>query len=70
MHTYIYICIYMYIYNAYMYTMEKVSFHFNPKIGNAKEGSNYHTIAPISHTIKVIIKILSSNNTSRCSIWI
>ena len=28
--------------------LEKVSFHSNPK-GNAKECSNYHTIAVISH---------------------
>ena len=28
--------------------LEKVSFHFNPK-GKAKECSNYHTIAIISH---------------------
>ena len=29
-----------------------------PKKGNAKECSNYHTIAPISHTGKVMLKIL------------
>ena len=29
--------------------LEKVSFHSNPKKGNAKECSNYHTIALISH---------------------
>ena len=29
-----------------------------PKKGNAKEGSNYHTIALISHTSKVMLKIL------------
>ena len=29
-----------------------------PKIGNAKECSNYHTIALISHTSKVMLKIL------------
>ena len=29
-----------------------------PKKGNAKERSNYHTIAFISHTSKVMIKIL------------
>ena len=29
-----------------------------PKKGNAKECSNYHTIALISHTSKVIFKIL------------
>ena len=38
--------------------MEKVSFHSNPKKGNAKECSNYHTIALISHTSKVMLKIL------------
>ena len=29
-----------------------------PKKGNAKEGSNYHTIALILHTSKVMLKIL------------
>ena len=29
--------------------LETVSFHSNPKRGNAKECSNYHTIALISH---------------------
>ena len=29
--------------------LEKVSFHSIPKKGNAKECSNYHTIALISH---------------------
>ena len=29
-----------------------------PKKGNPKEGSNYHTIALISHTSKVMLKIL------------
>ena len=38
--------------------LEKVSFHSNPKKGNAKECSNYHTIALISHTSKVMLKIL------------
>ena len=37
--------------------LEMVSFHSNPK-GNAKECSNYHTIAFISHTSKVRLKIL------------
>ena len=36
---------------------EKVSFSSNPK-GNAKECSNYHTIALISHASKVMLKIL------------
>ena len=31
-----------------------------PKQGNAKECSNYHTIALISHTSKVILKILQA----------
>ena len=29
-----------------------------PKKGNAKECSNYHTVALISHTSKLILKIL------------
>ena len=31
-----------------------------PKKGNAKECSNYHTIALISHTSKVMLKILQA----------
>ena len=38
--------------------LEKVSFHSNPKNGNAKECSNYHTIALISHASKVMLKII------------
>ena len=40
--------------------LEKVSFHSNPKKGNAKECSNYHTIAVISHASKVMLKILQA----------
>ena len=36
----------------------KVSFHSNSKKGNAKECSNYHTVALISHASKVMLKIL------------
>ena len=32
--------------------LEKVSFHSNPKEGNAKECSNYRTVALISHASK------------------
>ena len=39
--------------------LETVSFHSNPK-GNAKECSNYCTIALISHTSKVMLKILQA----------
>ena len=31
-----------------------------PKKGNAKERSNYHTIALVSHTSKVMLKILQA----------
>ena len=31
-----------------------------PKKGNPKECSNYHTIAPISHASKVMLKILQA----------
>ena len=45
-----------------------------PKKGNAKECSNYYTIALISHTSKVMLKILQARlgepRTSRCSSWI
>ena len=37
--------------------LEKVSFHSNPKKGNAKECPNYCTIALISHASKVMLKI-------------
>ena len=40
--------------------LEKVSFHSNPKEGNAKECSNYRTIALISHASKVMLKILQA----------
>ena len=40
--------------------LEKVSFHSNPQKGNAKECSNYHTIALISHAGKVMLKILQA----------
>ena len=38
--------------------LEKVSFHSNPKEGQGKECSNYHTIALIYHTSKGMLKIL------------
>ena len=37
--------------------LENVNFHSNPR-GNAKECSNYHTVALISHARKVMLKIL------------
>ena len=40
--------------------LEKVSFHSNPKKSNAKECSNYHTIALVSHASKVMLKILQA----------
>ena len=40
--------------------LEKVSFHSNPKKGNAKECSNYRTIALVSHASKVMLKILQA----------
>ena len=40
--------------------MEKVSFHPIPKKGHVKECSNYHTIALISLTSKVMLKILQA----------
>ena len=40
--------------------LEKVSFIPIPKRGNAKECLNYHTIAHISHTSKVMLKILQT----------
>ena len=55
--------------------LEKVNFHSNPKESNAKECSNYHTIALISHASKVMLRILQArlqqyvNCKQRCSIW-
>ena len=40
--------------------LEKVSFHSNPQKGNAKECLNYCTIAFISHTSKIMLKILQA----------
>ena len=40
--------------------LKKVSFHSNPKEGNAKDCSNYYTIALISHASKVLLKILQA----------
>ena len=40
--------------------LENVSFHSNPQKGNAKECSNYHTIALISHASNVMLKILQA----------
>ena len=40
--------------------LEKVIFILIPKKDNAKEWSNYHTIALISHTSKVMLKILQA----------
>ena len=39
--------------------LEKVNFHSKPK-GNAKECSNNHTIALISHASKVMLNILQA----------
>ena len=40
--------------------LEKVSFHSNPKERQCQECSNYCTIALISHTNKVMLKILQA----------
>ena len=40
--------------------LEKVSFHPIPKKGNAKECSDYGTIALISHASKIMLKILQA----------
>ena len=40
--------------------LEKVSFNSNPKERQCEECSNYHTIALISHTSKVMLQILQS----------
>ena len=40
--------------------LEQISFHSNPKEWQCKECSNYHTIALISHSSKVMLKILQA----------
>ena len=40
--------------------LEKVCFHSIPKKGNAKECSNYCTIALISHASQAMLKILQA----------
>ena len=40
--------------------LENVSFHSNPKERNAKECSNYCTIALISHASKVMLQSLQA----------
>ena len=40
--------------------LEEVSVHFSPRKGNAKECSNYHTVALILYASKVILKILQA----------
>ena len=40
--------------------LEKVSFNSNPKEKHSKECSDYPTIALISHTSKVMLKILQA----------
>ena len=40
--------------------LEKVVFIPIPKKGNAKECSNYHTIAFMSHASKVMLKVLQA----------
>ena len=46
--------------SAVVTRLEKVSFHPIPKKGNAKECSNHHTVALISHTSKVSLKFLQA----------
>ena len=41
--------------------LEKVSFHSNPKERQCHRLFNYHTIALISHTSKVMLKILQAS---------
>ena len=40
--------------------VKNTSFHSNPKKGNAKECSDYHTITLISHAGKVMLKLLQA----------
>ena len=40
--------------------LEKISFHSNPKERQCQKISNYHTIVLISHTGKIMLKILQA----------
>ena len=40
--------------------LEKVRFHSNPKEGQCQRMFNHHTIALISHTSRVMLKILQA----------
>ena len=40
--------------------LEKVSFHYNPKVGPCHRIFKYYTIALISHASKVMLKILQA----------
>jgi len=40
--------------------LEWVSFHWNPKVGQLKQCSNYHTVALILHASKDMLKNPSS----------
>ena len=47
-------------YSAVATGLDNVSFHSNPKKGNAKECSNYHTASLISYASKVMLNILQA----------
>ena len=49
-------------------TLETVSFIPIPKKGNAKACSNYHTVALIAHSSKVMLKILPSQASAICEL--
>ena len=40
--------------------LEKVSFHSSPKESSVKACSNYHQIVLVSHTSKVMLKLLQA----------
>ena len=47
--------------SAVVTVLEKVSFHSDPKESNAKECSNYCTVALISHASKLMLKFLQAS---------
>ena len=50
--------------------LEKVSFHSNPKEGNAKECSNYCTIALISHTRTSLVAQMVKRLSTMPETWV
>ena len=49
--------------------LKKFNFNSNPKERNIKACSNYHTVALISHTSKVMLNILQARQYMNCELF-